>query len=169
MMGSITGHTGTENQHRPMAPNGSMWLWDARLWLLQELDPGGLLCGKSVRLNYCCLYNQRPWPSWWSSCLREFQQGKWTGSLSTSGLKRTEVALSHCPPQPATCRCFKTCGCCHYSIKAVYRRMFDLTSPTPNLANFVWLFFCTPNIDCIVGEVIQYSQKVWGQLHICLP
>lgn len=50
MMGSITGHTGTENQHRPMAPNGCIWLW-----LLQESDLGGLLCGKSVHIIAVCI------------------------------------------------------------------------------------------------------------------
>ncbi len=63
---------------------------------------GGLLCGKSVRPHYCCLYDQRPWPSWWSSCLTEFQQGKWTGWWSTSGLKRTAVASAAGHQQTAT-------------------------------------------------------------------
>lgn len=93
MMGSITGHTGTGIQHRPVAPNGCMWLWDAELWLLQESDLGGLLCGKSVRPHYCCLYDQRPSPCWRSSCITEFQRGKWTSWWSTSGLKRTMAAL----------------------------------------------------------------------------
>lgn len=91
MMGSITGHTGTENQYRPLALNGCIWLSDAGLWLLQESDLGGLLCGK-VRPHYCCLYDQRPWPSRWSSCLTDFQQVKWTSWRSTSGLRTTAVA-----------------------------------------------------------------------------
>lgn len=118
MMGSITGHTGTENQHRPMALNGCMWLWDAGLWLLQESDLGGvLLCGKSVRPHYGCLYDQR---SQWPSCLTEFQRGKWTSWWSTSGLKRTAVvqlAFTAGRQQTATHRCFKPCRCSQDFIK----------------------------------------------------
>lgn len=108
MMGSITGHAGTGNQHRPMGLNGCMWLSDTELWPRQESDLGGLLCGKSVRPHYCCLCDQRPWPSRWSLCLTAFQRGKWTGWWSTSGLIRTQwpcqlflVALQH--KQTVTC------------------------------------------------------------------
>lgn len=91
MMGSITGHTGTETQHMPGALNG----WgDFEMQDSRSPTWGGLLCGKSVRPHYCCLCDQRPRPHWWSLCLTEFQQGKWAGSWSTSGLKGTAVSPS---------------------------------------------------------------------------
>lgn len=72
---------GTENQHRPTAPNGPTWLWPR-----QELDPGGPRCAKSVGLHYFGVYGRRPGPTGFSLCLRDFQQGKWTSSWCTSGM-----------------------------------------------------------------------------------
>lgn len=155
MMGSIIGHRETEN--RPVLLKGCMWLWDAGLWLLwgSEDGGGGAFCVQSHSEHITAFFwNPRSWLAWCSSCLTEFQRGKWSGWPSASGLTRTSVALSASGVAAVTISfvnqmsfpIFKVHTTAilryeRYNKKRLYSLDLDQCFPTPNLGEHCPVFF----------------------------